>query len=153
MENLYPLNEGESDGFVFHCSDPRFQEAFYEFPRKELGLKRPALIAIPGCTASFGTRGFVPKQWHTLKNQIELMAEHNKFPRVVIINHDDCKGYAYAAKWLRGFTSLDVAQRQHLKLLAEFIRKTYLPGARFELYQAKIVSGQDSRTVRFEKVI
>lgn len=153
MENLYPLNEGESDGLVIHCSDPRFQDAFHGFIRQELKLERPAVIVLPGSTASFAVQGFLPKPWHTLKNQIELMAEHNKFPRVIIINHDDCKGYAHAAKWLRGLANIDIAQRQHLKLLAEFVRKTYLPGAKFELYQARIVSGQDSKRVKFEKVL
>lgn len=149
----YPLNEGASDGLIIHCSDPRFQDAFHDFIRDELGFERPAVIVLPGSTASFGVQAFLPKRWHTLRNQIELMAEHNDFPRVVLINHDDCKGYADIAKWFRGVTNLAIEQGKHLKALAGYIRKEYLPGARFELYQAKIVVNDGGKYIKFEKVI
>lgn len=150
---LYPLKEGASDGLIIHCSDPRFQDAFHDFIREELGLERPAVIVLPGSTASFGVQAFLPKRWHALRNQIELMAEHNDFPRVILINHDDCKGYADIAKWLRGVTNLASEQGKHLKALAGYIRKEYLPGASFELYQAKIVVNDDRKYIKFEKVI
>ncbi len=150
-QKAYPLQEGSPDALVLHCSDPRFQEAFRQFI-KDLGVQRPAPIAIPGSCASFGTNAFTPKNWYTLKNQIELLAEHNSFPRVILINHDDCKGYEAVSKWLRGLVSIE--QRKHLKMLAEFLRKNYLPNSRLELYQARIVDGLDGkRTVQFEQII
>ncbi|MDP3696791.1 MAG: hypothetical protein Q8R55_02040 [Candidatus Taylorbacteria bacterium] len=149
---LYPLTEGDSDSLLIHCSDPRFQDAFYEFTRKELGLKRPAPITIPGCTASFGVQGFMPKRWHALRSWIELMAEHNKFQRVVIINHDDCKGYSSVAKFLGGLANVSTSQRKHLHDMARYITNEYLPNARLELYQARLVQENGSRGVKFERV-
>jgi len=150
---FYPFTEGDSDSLVIHCSDPRFQDAFYEFTRKELGLKRPAPIIIPGCTASFGVQGFMPKRWHALRSWIELMTEHNKFQRVVIINHDDCKGYSSIAKFIGGLTNIAMSQRKHLHDMAGYILKEYSPNARLELYQARLVQNDDSRRVRFERVV
>ena len=147
------IREGDSDSLVIHCSDPRFQDAFYAFTRKELGLKRPAPIVIPGCTASFGVQGFMPKRWHALRGWIELMAEHNKFQRVVLINHDDCKGYSSIAKFIGGLTNVSTSQRKHLHDMARYIMKEYLPNARLELYQARLVQDDGNRSVRFEKVI
>ena len=150
---FYPLTEGDSDSLVIHCSDPRFQDAFYEFTRKELGLKRPALITVPGCTASFGVQVFMPKRWHALRSWIELMAEHNKFQSVVIINHDDCKGYSSIANFVGGLTNIPTSQRKHLHGMAHYIIREYLPNARLELYQARLVQDSSSRRIRFEKVV
>lgn len=151
--DLYPLREGNSDGLILCCSDPRFQDAFYEFPRKELGLVRPAPIVIPGCTASFGVQGLMPKRWHALRNQIELLAEYNDFPRVILINHDDCKGYASLARFFGGLVNIPANQRKNLQGLAKFIVNEYLPSTTVELYQARIVDEGSSRKVRFEKVV
>ena len=149
----YPFVEGDSDSLVIHCSDPRFQDAFYEFTRKELGLKRPALITVPGCTASFGVQVFMPKRWHALRGWIELMAEYNKFQRVVIINHDDCRGYSSIAKFLGGLANISTSQRKHLHDMARYIVKEYLPTARLELYQARLVHYNSKRGVRFKRVV
>lgn len=150
---LYPLKEGTSDALVVHCSDPRFQDAFHDFIRDELGIARPAVIVLPGSIASFGVQGFLPKRWHALRNQIELMAEHNDFPRVILINHDDCKGYADVAKFFGGLVNVSTSQRKHLQNLAKYILKEHLPNAQAELYQARIVQEHVAKGVKFEKVI
>lgn|SRR3989338_940251 len=149
---LYPLREGSSDALVIHCSDPRFQDAFHDFIREELGLERPAVIVLPGSTASFGVQALLPKSWYALRNQIELMAEHNDFPRVILINHDDCKGYAKIAKLIGGLQNVSISQRKHLQNLAKYILKDHLPNARAELYQARITQENTVRGVKFEKV-
>ena len=150
---LYELTEGKPDALVIHCSDPRFQSAFHDFLHDELIIKMPAVIAVPGSVGSFGVQSFLPKNWYTLKNQIEFMAKHNNFPRVILINHDDCKGYAQIAHLFRGAKSLVSEQRKHLFALAGFIQKEFLSGARFELYQAKIVNNGDKEYVDFERVV
>ena len=152
-DKLYPLKEGASDALVVHCSDPRFQDAFHDFIRDELGIERPAAIVLPGSTASFGVQNLLPKRWHALRNQIELMAEHNDFPRVILINHDDCKGYAGVAKFIGGLHNISSSQRSHLHSLAKYILKEYLPNARVELYQARIVERNNIKGVKFEKVV
>lgn len=150
---LYPLREGDSDALVIHCSDPRFQDAFHGFTRRGLGLEQPAVIVLPGSTASFGVQAFLPKRWHALRNQIELMTEHNDFPRVIIINHDDCRGYTDVAKFIGGLMNVSVSQRKHLQGMAEYILKEYLPNAQIELYQAKIVRDGNVKGVRFERIL
>ncbi len=149
----YPLIEGDADALVLQCSDPRFQDAFYNFVRQELGVKKPATIGIPGSTASFGVQTFLPKSWHALRKQIELMVEHNDFPRVILINHDDCRGYASVARWLGRFVNLGTEQRRHLKTLAEYLRKDYLPNSQLEMYQARIVEQESKKTIKFERVL
>jgi len=150
---VYPLQEGTPDALVLHCSDHRFQEAFHDFIREELNIKMPAVIAIPGSVSSFGVQTFLPKGWHALRNQIELMTSHNKFSRVILINHEDCKGYAKIVQFLGGLSRIIGEQRRHLQLIGKFIKKEYLPNSQVELYQAKIVREDNSAHVQFEKII
>lgn len=150
----YPLQEGEPDALVIHCSDPRFQEAFRAFVKSELGINMPMVIALPGTTSAIGVQAALPKNWHTLKNFIETMTSRHKVSRVVLINHDDCKGYARVAKLLGGLVRIPEMQKKHLKMLAKYIQEEHLPGASFELYQAHIdpPSTLGVRGVYFEKV-
>lgn len=144
----YPLTEGSPDALVIHCADPRFQEAFRAFVRKDLGVQMPMVIALPGVTSHFGMQAVLPKGWHALRKNIETMTERHKVARVILINHDDCKGYAKIAGYLGGLAKIGDAQRKHLHGLADFVQKEFLPGAHFELYQAHIVG----KEVEFEKI-
>lgn len=150
---LYYLQEGNPDALVLHCSDPRFQGAFHNFLEQELNVKMPAKIVIPGSVSSFGVQTFLPKGWHAMRKQIELMAAHSKFPRVILINHDDCKGYAKIAQFIGGMSRVVSEQRKHLKLIGRYIREQYLPHAQFELYHAKIVQKDNDSFVEFERII
>ena len=149
----YPLQTGAPDALVLHCSDPRFQEAFHDFIHEELGIHMSAPICIPGSSAAFGAQTFLPKGWNALRRQLELLTEHSKFPRVVLINHDDCKGYGSIAQYLGGLAKVGQEQKTHLKKLATFIMSEYLPGARLELYQARIVQNGSGQAVQFDKVL
>ena len=94
VKNYYPLEVHASvDAVVVHCSDPRFQEAFRRFVREELGVIHPAPITIPGSVSSVGTELLIPAHLKTLKGQIEFMMKHSKEPRLILINHEDCKMY------------------------------------------------------------
>ena len=106
------------------------------------------VIALPGVTSHFGMQMLFPKNWHSMRKHIETMTERHKVARVVLINHDNCKGYAKIANHLGGLTKISDAQRKHLQGLAEFICKEFLPNASFELYQAHIVSNE----VEFQKI-
>lgn len=149
---LYPLLEGIPDALVIRCCDPRFGLAFDRFVSEALKVKAPCTIAIPGSTSSFGVATYLPKAWNALRGYVELMTTHIQFGRVIIFNHDDCKGYANIADYLNRHVSLSDSQKKHLQELAGFIRKEYLPGATFELYQAHIVEQDGGKRVSFEKI-
>ncbi|MDP3963119.1 MAG: hypothetical protein Q8Q39_01345 [bacterium] len=149
----YPLQTGAPDALVLHCSDPRFQEAFHDFIHGELGIQMPAPICIPGSSAAFGVQTVLPKGWNALRRQLELLTKDSKFSRVVLINHDDCKGYGSIAQYLGGLARVGKEQKTHLKKLATFILSEYLPGARLELYHARIVQNGGEKAVQFEKVL
>jgi len=144
----YPLSEGTPDALCIHCADPRFQTAFRRFIREELGVQMPMVIALPGVTSHFGMSALLPKGWYSMKSYIKTMTERHDVARVILINHDDCKGYAKIAGHFGGLAKVSDAQRKHLRGLAEFVRKEFLPGASFELYQAHIVG----KEVEFEKI-
>jgi hypothetical protein len=112
----------------------------------------PIVIALPGATSHFGMQAALPKNWNAMRWNLRTMTEHHKVGRVVLINHDDCKGYAKVAEYFGGLAKVGDAQRKHLHGLAEFIGTEYLPGASFDLYQAHIVGDANKREVEFEKI-
>jgi len=144
----YPLTEGTPDALCIHCADPRFQVAFWLFLRQELNVRMPMVIALPGVTSHFGMSSALPKNWAAMKSHIRTMTERHDVARVILINHDDCRGYARIAEHFGGLTKIPAAQRQHLHGLAEFVREEYLPHAQFELYQAHIIG----KEVEFERI-
>ena len=111
------------------------------------------VIALPGVTSHFGMQMILPKNWYALKNSIETMTSRHQVGRLVLINHDDCKGYAKIANHLGGLLKIGDAQRKHLKGLAEYVRKEHLPNASLELYQAHITGAEGSREINFEKIV
>ena len=149
----YPLSEGTPDALVIHCADPRFQEAFRAFLKDELGIHMPMVIALPGVTSHFGMQMVFPKNWYAMRSYLKTMTECHDVARVVLINHDDCKGYAKIADKLGGLVKMPEWQRKHLHGLADFIQKEYLPHASFELYQAHVVEETGTREVNFERVL
>ena len=149
---LYPLREGGTDGLVICCSSPSFSEAFHDFIHDELGLVKPAIVMIPGSAGSFGISGSLPKLWYALRSHIDFLSQSYKFTRVVMINHEDCKGYQAFAKHLGGLQKLPFLQRVNLNHLAKIIQEQFVPGAKFELYLAKIVMKGDARFAEFERI-
>src|SRR3989338_9922672 len=93
-KNYYPFHEKAGvDAVVVYCSDPRFQEAFRLFLKKELSIEYYAPIVVPGSISSIGLELVMPKHLKTLKDQIEFMVTHGKSPRLILINHEDCRAY------------------------------------------------------------
>lgn len=144
----YKLTEETPDALVIHCSDPRFQRAFKQFVYSELNIQTPMFIVLPGVSSHFGVQGALPKNWYGLKESIATMTGVHKVPRVILINHDDCKGYAKIASLIGRIVPMKELQSKHARALAEFIRKEYLPNAEIEAYQAKLI-GQE---IEFERV-
>ena len=150
---MYLLAEGIPDALVIHCADPRFQDAFRSFIKEGLGINMPMIIALPGVTSHFGMQTLLPKNWYAMKWHLKTMTERHKVARVVIINHDDCKGYAKIANYLGGLDKVSEAQQKHLRGLAKFVQKEFLPDAVLELYQACIVGDHGKKEIKFEKIL
>ncbi|QQG45629.1 MAG: hypothetical protein HYW89_01775 [Candidatus Sungiibacteriota bacterium] len=94
-QRYYPLNDSAKiDAVVVHCSDPRFQEAFRRFIKEELKMEHPAPLVVPGSISSVGLELAMPKHLKTLKDQVAFMLKHGERPRLVLINHEDCRAYA-----------------------------------------------------------
>ena len=149
---VYPFDEGETDAIVIRCADPRFRRAFDAFVT-DLGIEHPATIAVTGSIKSFALQAFIPKEWHALRKQLELIAtRHAHVTRVVLLTHDDCQSYKASAHLMGGLGSLLARQREHTLALGRFLRQKYLPDARFELYHARIVEGEGRRGVVFDHV-
>lgn len=150
---LYQLAEGEADALVLHCSDPRFQPAFRTFLAEQLGISHPALVIGPGSISAWAVQMAKPKMWHAMRQNIELMAARHPIKRLVIITHEDCKSYSKLADLMGGLPKVPGLQREHLKQVAGWITKEYLPNASVELYHAAIVTVQDARKVRFDRIV
>jgi hypothetical protein len=149
---LYPFDEGDTDGIVIRCADPRFRRAFDAFVT-DLGIRHPATIAVTGSIKSFALQAYIPKEWHALRKQLELIAtRHAHVTRVVLLTHDDCQSYKASAHLMGGLGGLLAKQRDHLKALARFLREKYLPGATFELYHARLVEGDAGQSVAFDRI-
>ncbi len=157
------LGTAQPKALIIHCSDPRFQEAFKNFICGNLDLAEGEYIpiVIPGSVSVIGgsINTLLPKNYKALMDQIQLMLEHNKeVPlRLILINHEDCKGYAFILEKLKKLNSKlpDVIERQvsDLEFAAQAISlaaKKFNIKYEFELYMARI--GPDNEIV-FDKYI
>ena len=97
MPTLYRTQAGptrfERAAVVIHCSDPRYQPHFQEFPRKGLGLDYYALVAVPGGAQLLILSEYLPKfswsGWRWVKFIVDLVDP----ARLVLIAHEDCRWY------------------------------------------------------------
>ncbi len=152
LAKVYPFNEGDTDAIVIRCADPRFRAACEQFV-SDLGIGHPATIAVTGSIKSFGLQAYVPKEWHALKKQLELITtRHSHVERVVLITHEDCQSYQASAHLLGGLAKVLAQQHAHLLALAKYLRAKYLPDATFELYHAKLVPQEGGKGVQFERL-
>lgn len=152
LATVYPFDEGPTDAIVVRCADPRFRRAFDAFV-VDLGITHPATIAVTGSIKSFGLQAYIPKEWHALNKQLELIAtRHDHVERVVLITHEDCQSYRASAHLLGGLGQVLGRQRSHLLALAKYLRERHLPKASFELYHARLVPDGSGRGVQFERI-
>lgn len=145
----YTLNESSPEALVIHCSDPRFQLAFREFLQRELHLTHYTPLVIPGSVSPIGLQDLQPKYFKALYKQLKLLTDINKVARIVIINHEDCRGY----ESIKGFflaRRISLSEQQKNDLIAAVgLLKGFLPEAHVELYQARI--GENNRII-FDKI-
>lgn len=89
----YMVNKLPPQALVIHCGDPRFQEAFRQFIREELGITSYAVIIAGGGVHSLGMQTFLPKNFKILWEQIKFFIKQQRVPQVIVINHEDCLWY------------------------------------------------------------
>lgn len=151
-KRFYPFPEDASaEAIVIHCSDPRFQDAFHDFIKTELGILHPAPIIIPGSVSAISLGMAMPKQLKVLKDYVTFMAEHSNKPRLVVINHENCQMYASVANLLR--KAVHHQQTDDLRTAMNLIAKWVPAVQQVELYMARIDTSTPKKRVFFEKII
>lgn len=155
----YPLVDASPQAIVVHCSDPRFQRAFSDFIRTELGLNDGEYIplVISGGVASLSEPLKLPKEFKFMKERIELFLERFKsIRRIILINHEDCRHYdqlksVLGRLFLQRVQSLGERQMNDLKTVARMMLGYAVPGLQMEMYYARLCGGE-KQSVVFEKI-
>jgi hypothetical protein len=145
MSNAYPLiHPQDVHALVIHCSDPRFQEAFHQFIKQDLGIEHCASIVVPGGIHDLVSPVRLKAARH-LWDQVDFIIRMRNIRRIVIINHEDCLWYAKWNALVRGKVSEEILH--HLILAGEkIVEKRY--AVEVDIYLAKIHDGQ----VVFQKI-
>ena len=158
-QRTYESVDREPVAIVVHCSDPRFQKAFREFIRNELGLNDGEYIpfVISGGVASLSEPLKLPKEFKFMKERIELfLGLFDSIKRIVLINHEDCRHYD-ALKDLLGGLFLrhapTMAERQQRDLLgvARTLLGLFRPNLALDLYYARFLD-PDHKQIVFERI-
>jgi hypothetical protein len=139
------LNLDPPKALIIHCGDPKFQRAFREFKREQLGLEEGQYIPliVPGSIASLCVGTFLPKNLKIMREQIELLLKHYPSERVILINHEGCRSYGAMIAKLQHVLPSDVGQKQldDLKFAGGVIRQIaqhYGAHANVEMYMARV---------------
>lgn len=155
QRKYYRLNQEartNPDAVVVHCSDPGFQEAFRLFLKEELGIEHYAPIVVPGSVSSVAPELVMPKHLKTLKDHIEFMIEHGKAPKLILINHEDCKMYSKLHKAVARV--LKLKQADDLVKAASLFKKLIPMLAHVNVYMARLdEEKKDENKIYFEKLI
>jgi hypothetical protein len=145
INGTYPLsNPEEADAIVVHCSDPRFQKAFRMFLARDLNIKEPIPIIIPGGVYDLVSPARI-KAARQLMQQLEFLIKENRVQRIVFLHHEDCQ---WSNKWsalVSRFFDRDIGK--HLFGAGEKLLEKRLD-LEIEVYIAAI---KDNRVV-FERV-
>lgn len=88
-----PATKSVRPAIVIHCSDPRFQSAFQEFVRRELGVERYSLIAVPGGPQFLTLFEYLPKFAWAGWRWVKFLAGLSEADRAILIAHCDCRWY------------------------------------------------------------
>ena len=149
----YPFYEGaKPDAVVVHCSDPRFQEAFRGFIKDELKIAHPAPIVVPGSVSSVGLELVMPKHLKTLKDNVQMMLSMGKEPRLVLINHEECKAYGKLSSLFK--KAIHLQQADDLLRAASLFKKFITIPLHVSVYMARLDKSRPvSEQVYFDKLV
>ena len=145
------------DTIVICCSSSRFQPAFKEFIKDQLGLSEGDYIPfiLPGAGGGLARPNILPKDFKIMKERLELLQkEYKSVRRVVIINHEDCAYYRSlkdrVPEFIRSFHS-HVSQDDMKVISQVFANLLSHLKMQLECYYAKFADA-DHTQVTFEKV-
>ena len=156
----FPLVVTPPRAVVIYCSDPRFQKAYAEFIRTDLGLGDGEFIPLAtlGGIASLTEPLRLPKDFKFMKDRLEFIFENFKtVNRFILINHEDCRHYeglksVIGRLFLQHVKSMSERQTNDLKTVAKLLLDYAVPGMQVELYYARFSPGEP-RSVVFEKIL
>ena len=160
-KRMYPVvSEARPGAIVIHCSDPRFQVAFEQFLKQELGLEKGHYIPIivGGGAGVLGHPEQLPKEFKFLKERLEHY--HQVFPtakRIVLINHEGCRYYEQLKVKTLGVLGPRLVitpekARADLSLVGKVVRHFLSHiGYAIELYYARFADAERTR-IEIEKV-
>ncbi len=155
----YALVHVPPRAIVIYCSDPRFQKAYAEFLRTELGLSEGEYLPLinPGGIASLTEPLKLPKEFKFMKDRLEFILENfHSVKQIILINHEDCRHYEQLKSlvgklFLQRVRSMGERQTNDLKVVAKMLLDYAVPGMQIELYYARFAPG-DQHSVVFEKI-
>jgi hypothetical protein len=111
-----PLPRADTDVLVIHCSDHRFQAAFYEFLNRKLNLNENYdLLVLPGGPQCLTLVEYLPKfSWAGWK-WFRFLVDAHDLRRLVLIQHQDCGWYEELPFHLHASAEPRLRQEQDLR--------------------------------------
>jgi len=143
--------ETAAEALVLHCSDHRFQASFHEFLTAGLGLRRYALVAVPGGGHLLAAASFLPKLAKTAWQSLSFLVERGRPRRVVLIAHDDCLFFKERLQFLPPSGTPRVKQEASLRRARQALQETF-PELPVDLYFAAPAADGPSGALHFQKV-
>jgi hypothetical protein len=117
------------EALAIFCSDGRWREAFDDFCRRGLRLRRYDRYSIPGGPACIALKGSQAAREH-----LTFLVRAHEIERIVVVTHQGCAFYGR----LLGMDPEDCLpqQEEDLRAAAEILAG-WFPGIRVEAYVAK----------------
>jgi len=158
-QKTYESTNAPPAAIVVYCSDPRFQKAYGEFIKGELGLKDGEFIpmVIAGGAAPLSEPLKLPKEFKFVKDRISFFLERfDSVKRIVLINHEDCRHYAamkdvLGSLFLRYAPTIEERQQRDLLEVAKTLLGLFKPDLNLELYYARFLD-PDHRQIVFDQI-
>ena len=127
--------ETPAEAVVVHCSDHRFQAGFHDFLTAGLGLRRYALVAVPGGGHVLAAASYLPKFARTTWQGLSFLVERARPGRVVLVAHDDCLYFKERLAFLPPPGPAKDKQAASLRRARRALQETF-PDLPVELYYA-----------------
>ena len=130
------LQRTDAEVLAVHCSDHRFQAAFYEFLNLKLDLNENYdLLVLPGGPQCLTLVEYLPKfSWASWK-WFNFLVEAHDLKRLIMIQHQDCGWYKDLPFHLHTATEPRLRQEQDLRRAREALAREH-PGLEVEAYYA-----------------
>jgi hypothetical protein len=110
------LQDADPEVLVIHCSDHRFQAAFYEFLNLKLNLhENYDLLVLPGGPQCLTLVEYLPKfSWAGLK-WLRFLVDAHDLKRLILIQHQDCLWYKELPGHLHSSSEPRLRQEEDLR--------------------------------------